>query len=901
MGWNRVRRMGRCGGTALAIALALVVGSATAAWSQVIVSVSNSHITASVGVSGDAENADPEVALAGRFGVARRGSPIPLMVMAASARSQSYVTVRIDGGPPTPGVDATEQTAPGWDLIFGDVGTNALNGGEDDKQDDQGEWVQEPTVVGPNRIVATWATLPGGNDDPRYQIPRIEIALEMTLVHDLVLYRFDVTNRDAMSRTVALRFAQAYDAGSGDVPVQAPGLPLITTETDLRGAQIPAFWRKTWRAAGASDAVGGLLQDALRTVPTAVPLERMVFAREAELVHPLWDFVADPAQDLRGRNAGAAIYFGRASVAPGQTRRYVTAFGVNHATYEIGHQWAVGVNGPLELAYDPAQPPGSELTPNPFTVTGFFQNLNVMAMTDVRATLALPAGLRLAAGETATKALSGGIAPGDEGLFRWQVVAATDGATAVSGRQTYTVSFSANPGGQGASVGRDIDIPALPVQPFGAGLQMISVPYNLVDPTPSGALGLDDLTGFLLRWNPSVGMYERVGLIQPGEGYWLSLHAGARLTVRGGTPVSTGIQQFERRLSRDWNQIGNPWLLPIRWGDVRVINTDRQDPDYLRPLTVAEAAAPHRRWIQPTLWWYDAATGYNFDRQFEFGTEMTPFRGFWVKALKPSISLLFPAPMTRAAASGTRSAARRPDGWSLRVTATSAGVSDAHNYIGMSPNARDGVDARDILKPPAVTGRVSLAFVGPEDGAAYAQDLRAASLARREWRLNVASAQPNQDVTVSWPGMASVPRQWELFISDPATGQRHRMRQVSSLQVRTGTSATRSLSIVAEPRGQGAFRITSAVVVSRARGSATVAFTASQSADVAVRILRGTGDVVRTLVTRAVSAGVEQRMTWDYRDAQGIAIPSGSYLIEVKGVASDGQTDRRLVPHIVVR
>jgi len=900
MVWNRVRRMGRCGGAALATAVALLAGPAMVSPAQEIVSISNSYISASVGVSGDAENANPAVALAGRFGVTRPGATSPLMVMAASARSQSYVTVRIDGGPPTPGQDADEQTAPGWDLIFGDVGSNALNGGEDDKKDDQGEWVEEPTVVG-NKIVAKWATLPGGNDDERYQIPRIEISLEMTLVHDLVVYRFNVTNQDGRSHTVALRFVQAYSAGSGDVPVQAPGLPLITTETDLRGPQIPAFWRKTWQTVGSSLSLGGLFQTAIGTALNAVPLERVVFAREPEVVYPLWDFTADTTQDLRGRNAGAALYFGRVNIAPGQTRVFMTAFGGNHATYEIGSQLAVGVDGPLELAYDPSQPAGSELTPNPFTVTGFLQNLNQLSLTDVRATLALPTGLQLVAGETATKSLSGGVAPGGEGVFRWQVTAVTDPATAVSGRLTYSVSFSANPGGQGAAVGRDIDVPALPVQPFESGLQMICVPYNLADPTPGGALGLDDLIGQLLRWNSSVGMYERVSLIQPGEGYWLAMNAGGRLTIRGGTPVSTALQQYERRLARDWNQIGNPWLLPIRWGDVRVINADPQDPDYLRPLTVAEAAAPQRRWILPTLWWYDQATGYNYDRNFDYGTEMTPFRGFWVKALKPNISLLFPVPTTRAPAAPTRSGARRLDGWTLQITASAAGVSDVHNYLGMSPTSKDGVDARDILKPPAVAGRVSVAFVGTEDGAAYAQDVRAASAGRREWRLNVVSARPNEDVTLSWPGMASVPRQWELFVSDPATGQRHRMRQVSSLRVNTGSTATRSLTIVAEPRGQGAFRITSAMVVSRGAGSATVAFSASQTADVAVRVLRGNGEVVRTLTTRAVSAGAEQRLTWDYRDVRGVSIPSGTYLIEVKGVASDGQTDRRLVPHVVVR
>src|SRR5205823_12236731 len=97
-------------------------------------------------------------------------------------------------------------------------------------------------------------------------------------------------------------------------------------------------------------------------------------------------------------------------------------------------------------------------------------------------------GIALAPGEPVQKDI-GQVGVNGEGSVSWNVV--PTGTS--SGRQTYSISFSASPGVQGRSVTRIIDIPGLPVQNFPTGIQMVSFPFTFDDATPSVALGLNQL------------------------------------------------------------------------------------------------------------------------------------------------------------------------------------------------------------------------------------------------------------------------------------------------------------------------------------------------------------------------------------------------------------------------
>lgn len=890
MGCTRVRNLGHSLGATILLGLALsVVSGQQAHGAPVVTSLSNAYLTATVGVSGDTDSASPAVTAAGRFGVTATGtSARPLMVMAANAYSQSYVSVRIDGGAPTPGADAGSQKANGWDLIFGDVGSNALNGGKDSVKTGEGAWLISPQVSN-GKIVASWQTLAGSNTS--YPIPTIQIDLELSLVHDMVWYKFTVTNKDTMSHTVALRFTQQYTGASADVPVTTPTLASIYKEAIISGASVPDYWRVV---SGTDElSTGGLLKVPAFTGGNYIPVEKVVFGNALNTLYPIWDYTASTVSDDITDGA-ASVYFGRVSVGPQSSRVVNTFFGLQHSTIDFTERLAAGVDGPLAMTYDATKPVDQQWSPNPATITAFIHNNNSITLSNLKAVISLPDGLQLATGETATKTASSA-SPNGDATFIWHVVpTATAGGTL-----NYAVSFGADPGGQGISVARSIDLPALPTKSLNAGLQMVSFPYTFSNPLPATALGLSALSPSLLKWNPTTQGYEVVSALSPGAGYWMSLLQSQVLNLVGATDVQVGSGQFEIRLTKGWNQIGNPFGRAVRWGDVQVVNTDSTDPDFLKPLSVSEASDAVHRWVSPSVYWYDtSAQDYRYD--MTYGTDLTPYVGYWVKSLKPSISLLISTPITRAAAlpSGRAMVTQPSVGWKMRLVADSNGTTDGWNFIGTASSATD------VAKPPSVSGHVALAVVkNDSDGraATYAEDLKLQGATRKTWDVVVTTPAPKTEVTLTWPDVKSVPRSTELYLVDKSTSRQYRLRQTSSVRLTTGETGTRAVQIVAEPRGSGVFRINSVAVTSRAHGAATIGFTVSQDADVSVRILKATGAPLRTLVSRTAASGTQTQLTWDYRDNRGISVPAGSYLIEIRGTTSDGQSDRRIVPHVVTR
>jgi hypothetical protein len=817
----------------------------------------------------------------------------------------SFVTVRIDGG------SAAGPT--GFDLIFGAAGVGGATA--------ESSWLLQPTVLN-NKIVARWGTLPGTNPaNALIPIPPIEVTVEITLVHDMACFKFTVINGivdplaggvqvpGTSSHSVGLRFAQNYSPPSftaNEGPVFLSNGGQISTETTLIGSQIPSSWRVY--ESTFTDTAGGLLKP-LTSDPSFIPPDMLVFGSSTMLndTGNIWDYIPTGipgfnfAKDFW--DAAAGVYFNPRSYSPGEQQTLTTYFGKQHSTIDFSSPWGAGVDGPLKLTYDPTKAVGAQLTPSPFVVTGFVQNSRDVILGNVTGVINLPKGLALAATETSVSKSVPSLGPGSEAAFSWQVVPTGE----ASGRLRYSVSFSAGPGVQGKTVVRDIDIPALPTQPFVGGIQMVTFPYIFSDATPPAALGLTQTDFDLLKWNPVLGQYEAVTRIVPGEGYWLRLASNKTIALKNGAPVATTTTPTELRLVKGWQQIGNPYLLTTRWADVQVINTDASDPNYLTPATIDEAA--QRGWILPTLYRYDTNDQvYKYD-DVAFA-ELIPFQGYWVKSLKDNISLLVP-PFTGRSAKlpvATTSRAITPNNWAVRLMATSAHSADTWNFFGVASGASDAFDLKDYEKPPAVQGSISLGFVHGNWGSragAYTQDIQSAGGGKKQWNALLTSPQPNTDVTISWPDIAKLPKGYELYITDVSTGHRTLMRQTLSMKVNTGAAASRAFVISAEPRGaQNALLLTGNIITGRGAGSstATIAVNTTQDASISVRIMGASGNTIRNLVQgRAATSSSDTTFVWDYRDNKGASLPTGTYTIEIKGTTPDGQSAKQILTHTIVR
>jgi len=878
--------------------------SLSMASAQVWGTISNQYVRVEVGTSGQENGLN----IAGRFRITDLKTGNVILAGPSTGRvgtSQtaaipgSFVTIRIDGGAPPA---TTTGTVPGWDIVWGDnVNTT-------------GQWIQQPTVVS-GKLFASWSTLVGAT--ATNPIPPVQVDCEVSLIHKMVAIKFTVYNGipstapptpGSQSHSIGLRFAQNFEPDSAGKRTEGPVVPSvgpeIGTDTTFSGSQVGTGYKVYDSSDDVS--VGGLFLPN-GAEPTFLPPDQVIYSASS-LMSETWDHtpITIPGFNFAtdSWDAAAALYWNpRVFPAGGTPVSFTAYYGLQNPTIDVGRPWFAGVDAPRHVAFDPSQPAGKQLTPSPLQVDAFVVNYNQLSLTNITAVLGLPKGLKLATTTTQslTQSLST-LSPASEGLFSWSVVPTGE----ASGLLTYSVSFSASPGSQGKVITRQIEVPALPTQTFLAGLQLAGFPYTFANPDPSAALGLNVTDFDLLRWNTVTAAYEVVQRIVPGEAYWMRLASGKSITLQGASPLALTNDNFEIRLNRGWAQISSPYITRTRWADARIVSTDSADPDYLTPVTIAEAAS--RGWVVPTLFWFDNnVQAYRYD--LDDTTVMQPFQGYWVHVLKNGLSLLLPKPTGRAVSVTTRSAGTGiTNGWQIRLVASSGKSVDDYNFIGISGNSKDTVDTADIEKPPMAINGASVAVIHNDWNArsgSYSRDIRSASPGIKSWNIVLNAPSANSDVTLSWPDITKTSRSYELFVTDVATGERKLMRQQAGMKVHFGDTLSRAYIITAEPRSRAALTINGSITStgsSRAVGVTQLISTVSQTASVSIKIMGASGNVVRSLVSgRAASAGNSSTLTWDNKDSKGVSVPAGTYNVEFRAVTPDGQVARQVIPITIVR
>ena len=163
---------------------------------------------------------------------------------------------------------------------------------------------------------------------------------------------------------------------------------------------------------------------------------------------------------------------------------------------------------------------------------------------------------------------------------------------------------------------------------FPAGLQMLSAPYAyaagddlaaLFGLTPPLAAGGPRFAA----WSPTLGGYlsyptSPVNTLSAGRGYWARLPAPSYLHYDG--PLVPPSAPFTITLSAGWNQIGDPFPLPVPLPMVTAGGL---------PLA---AGAP----ISPTLYRYDTATGA-YAALNSASDALRPYTGYWIFAYQPTV------------------------------------------------------------------------------------------------------------------------------------------------------------------------------------------------------------------------------------------------------------------------
>ena len=284
---------------------------------------------------------------------------------------------------------------------------------------------------------------------------------------DTALFRYQIQNFGPTPRQVGVRLMLDTELNYNDgAPIRIPGRPAIVREIDLRGSDVPTYWQAFYSLTAQPDisAQGSLIGgDAVRP-------DRFVAADWTRIQGKPWDFEVDPGHFITDDSA-VALYWLPVEVGPGETRTVATYYGLG--TFSASGE--LGLTGPAQLAHN-----GADWQPNPFPVTAYLTNTGPTPLRQPGLTLSLPAGLRLADGETATKTITD-VVSSDVGQVTWNVVAEAAGV--------YTYQVGAQSGAQRWQASRSIEVlPPLTPTPTATPsptLTPTETPTVTLTPTPT--------------------------------------------------------------------------------------------------------------------------------------------------------------------------------------------------------------------------------------------------------------------------------------------------------------------------------------------------------------------------------------------------------------------------------
>jgi len=428
-------------------------------------------------------------------------------------------------------------------------------------------------------------------------------------------------------------------------------------------------------------------------------------------------------------------------------------------------------------------------------------------------------------------------------------------------------------------------------------------------PTPSIALNTDPTNP-----NNTVTNANPVGL-----GYFIKLSSGSAVRSFGRTFETQTIQV---PIHEGWNMIGNPFTFPIAFANLSI-----QKSDGTR-LGVPDAATA--KLVLPFIYRF---VGGNYSFQTLPNGTLYPWESNWIYVNpatpgtvdpNPSKYILNMAPTqagtvttkgvrasniasTRASAVNVKPTVRGAGSWVLQLSAHTTTSADNNNFIGMSSEATTNPTITRAPKPPTILNGVTLGLTSQNGTALYAQDLRSLG-STQTWNVQVVPDQPNSEVSVTWPNAHALPRNYQLTLTDPTTGQTIDLRNRSVYRFNAGSkAAARTLTITATPgQVQDRVQFNSVVVTPRSTGKGTAAiyqidYTVNGAAQVDVAILGTAGRALAQVDTgRAIAAG-DNHVLWNGRDNQNRALAAGTYTVRLRAVTATGKVSQYQYPLTITR
>ncbi len=308
---------------------------------------------------------------------------------------------------------------------------------------------------------------------------------------DVVRIKYIITNNDSVSHDAGLRIMLDTMLGSNDAaPFRIPGIGAVTTEIELIGDKIPEYWQAFDSLTYPTVISNGTLFRNNENKPDKVQFVNWGRASD----YPWMDSV-----NIGSANGDSAVnvYWNPKVIAPGETREYVTYYGLSELQQDLSAPLAVSLTGANNITIE-----NFSYNPNPFTVTAYISNISSGTLNNVKAKIILPDGLKLITGEQSEKNIDL-LASQQEQQCSWNIGIEP---SAVDRNLTYSVVVFAD-GVQPKILGRSVYVPALYDDTSGENVVFetcipkgnMNIDTNKLNPVPSeNVSNLDGST--ILRW-----------------------------------------------------------------------------------------------------------------------------------------------------------------------------------------------------------------------------------------------------------------------------------------------------------------------------------------------------------------------------------------------------------------
>lgn len=429
------------------------------------------------------------------------------------------------------------------------------------------------------------------------------------------------------------------------------------------------------------------------------------------------------------------------------------------------------------------------------------------------------------------------------------------------------------------------------VQQITSGLQlfprlykMVSVPFELGDPSIVSVLNdfgpYDPAVWRLLRWNGiDYDEYPNIDdTFTPGTAFFLITSSDTTFSIQNATSVNTA-EPYSIDLSPGWNQIGNPFGFPVLLSNV------------IRNTSLVSSFA-----------YFD---GVEMLQNPEIVNTLLPWEGYFVfnSGSENTAIQIQPTPANNTA--GKQSAQRAAR---LQVIASlrESGLKDTQNWVGFHPEATEGRDQVDVPEaPPFGEEYIRLSIGSSQDPLAL--EYKPFPQQGSEWSLylTASTSEPlsgSDEITLSFAGNDQFPSDFELALIDDDHGYAQLISNASATIRWDQAQTVRSLRLLTGTREYITSRIQSIPLAPEAysieqnfpnpfQQQTSIRYHLSKRSDVSLVVYNALGQEIKTIVQSTQSPGSFEA-TWDGKDTQGLAAPSGIYFYRL--LADDFQATGRM-------